>query len=235
MKFFSAMKGTSIFSALICFLVTTQTSWSENKDYHLGFRVAPRISTLGGGLEVAKGITPWFGLRGGVNYFTWNYETTESGNDYDVDLELKSFGLFADFHPFKQAFRVSLGFLINGNGVDGTAKLGQGEKLEVNGNEYFLVNDSALMKLTYNTFAPYAGIGWDTTFGDDDRWGFVFDLGVVFSGSPELALNAAVDSAVPSVIDQFEKDKTKEITDLQDDFNDFQFWPLLSAGIVYQF
>ena len=28
------------------------------EDYHLGFRIAPRISTLGGGLEVAKGLTP---------------------------------------------------------------------------------------------------------------------------------------------------------------------------------
>ena len=27
------------------------------------FRIAPRVSTLGGGLEVAKGLTPWFGLR----------------------------------------------------------------------------------------------------------------------------------------------------------------------------
>jgi len=208
---------------------------ADDGDYHLGFRIAPRVSTLGGGLEVAKGLSPWFGLRGGVNYFTWNYETTESGNDYDFDLELKSFGLFADFHPFKQAFRVSLGFLINGNGIDGTAKLTSGEKFELNGIDYGLKGDTASMKLSYNSFAPYAGIGFDTTFGDDDRWGFVFDLGVVFSGSPDLAINATVDSANPAVIAEFEKNKNIEITELQDDLNDFEFWPVLSAGIVYQF
>ena len=228
------MKYFSFLALILFWFASAPASWAKSSDYHLGFRIAPRVSTLGGGLEVAKGISPWFGLRGGVNYFTWNYSTTESGNDYNLDLELKSFGLFADFHPFKQAFRVSLGFLINGNGIDGNAKLGAGEKFELDGTEYSLLNNSASMKLTYNTFAPYAGIGWDTTFGDDDRWGFVFDLGVVFSGSPDLAINAAVDPSDPNAA-SFESQKAKEIAELQDDLNKFEFWPVLSAGIVYQF
>ena len=62
--------------SVLCFGSLLQ---ADEDNYHLGFRIAPRVSTLGGGLEVAKGLTPWFGLRGGVNYFTWNYETTESG------------------------------------------------------------------------------------------------------------------------------------------------------------
>ena len=116
------MKRISIFSVLLCFLATTQKSWSKSDNYHLGFRIAPRISTLGGGLEVAKGITPWFGLRGGVNYFTWDYDGEESDIEYDSNLELKSFALFADVHPFKQAFRISAGFLINGNELTGKGK-----------------------------------------------------------------------------------------------------------------
>ena len=39
-----------------------QDTTQEKPDYHLGFRIAPRISTLGGGLEFAKGLTPSFGL-----------------------------------------------------------------------------------------------------------------------------------------------------------------------------
>ena len=183
---------------------------------------------------MAKGFSPWFGLRGGINYFTWQYEEIESGNKYNLDLELKSFGLFADFHPFKQAFRVSLGFLINGNGIDGTAKLGSGEKFDLNGEEYSLKDNAASMELSYNSFAPYAGIGWDTTFGDHDRWGFVFDLGVVFSGSPDLVINATVDPSDSNAA-TFNSNKKKEVDELQDDLNQFEFWPVLSAGIVYQF
>ena len=57
---------------------------TQAEEYHLGFRITPRISTLGGVLEVAQGVIPWLGLRGGVNYFTYNYKTNESGNDYDI-------------------------------------------------------------------------------------------------------------------------------------------------------
>jgi len=229
------MKLRQFLIPLIWISFWAESTWAHKTDYHLGFRIAPRVSTLGGGLEFAKGLTPWLGLRGGVNYFTWNYETTDDGNDYDVNLELKSVGLFADLHPFKQAFRISLGVLLNGNGLDGTAQLGPGETFELDGNEYSLLNNSASMELSYNTFAPYAGIGWDTTFGDDDRWGFAFDIGVVYSGAPDLALDAKVNSTNPLVIDQFEKDKKSEVSDTQSDLDEFKFWPVVSAGLVYQF
>ena len=64
---------------LFFFPTLIHASEDEGKDYHLGFRIAPRISTLGGGLEFAKGITPWLGLRIGGNYFKYSYEGEESG------------------------------------------------------------------------------------------------------------------------------------------------------------
>ena len=91
--------STLSFISLVNFASAQQTQPSG--DYHLGFRVAPRISTLGAGLEVAKGFTPNFGLRAGFNYFSYGYDATESDVSYELDLELKSFGLFADWHPFK--------------------------------------------------------------------------------------------------------------------------------------
>jgi hypothetical protein len=221
----------TIFSVAFCTLSPAIVKAEE--DYHLGFRIAPRISTLGGGLEVAKGITPWLGLRGGVNYFTYSYDSEESGNQYELELELKSFGLFVDLHPFKQAFRITGGFLINGNEVTGNAKLAPGEKFELDGNEYSLANDAASMALTYDTFAPYAGIGFDTTFGDHDNWGFTFDIGVVFSGSPDLAINANAQD--PAEQAAFEVEKKKEVDELKEDLNDYEFWPVVSTGIVYQF
>ena len=164
---------------LVATFTLSPTLVQAEEDYHLGSDCSS-ISTLGGGLEVAKGLTPWLGLRGGVNYFTYSYDSEESGNQYELELELKSFGLFVDLHPFKQAFRITGGFLINGNEVTGNARLASGEKFDLDGTEYSLAGDAASMALTYDTFAPYAGIGWDTTFGDHDNWGFTFDIGVVF-------------------------------------------------------
>ena len=224
----------TLFLLLAAIFTFSPAMLQAEEDYHLGFRIAPRISTLGGGLEVAKGITPWLGLRGGVNYFTYSYDSEESGNQYELELELKSFGLFVDLHPFKQAFRITGGFLINGNEITGNAKLASGETFELDGMDYSLAGDAASMALTYDTFAPYAGIGWDTTFGDHDNWGFTFDIGVVFSGSPDLAINANVDSTDPNS-GTFEEAKKKEVDELKEDLNDYELWPVISAGIVYQF
>jgi len=225
----SALAFTSI--ALSFFAALPQQTQAE--EYHLGFRIAPRISTLGGGLEVAQGVTPWLGLRGGANYFTYGYEATESGIDYDLDLNLLSFGLFADIHPFKQAFRISLGFLINGNGIDGNGKpSGTTGKISIGDQDYSL--DSIELDLSYNTFAPYVGIGWDTTFGDYDNWGFTFDLGVMFSGSPEAQLTPKGTQVVISDA-TFQSDLNNEKKQLQDELDSFEFYPVLSTGIVYQF
>ena len=203
-----------------------QGTTQEKPDYHLGFRIAPRISTLGGGLEFAKGLTPSFGLRGGFNYFTYGYDATESDVEYNLDLELKSLGLFADWHPFKGSFRLSGGFLINGNGIEGKAKP-TNANFDIGDGSYDL--DSVSLEISYDTFAPYFGLGWDTTFGDRDNWGFCFDLGLVYSGSPEAAVSiSGSDAAIATA----SGDVQKEINDLQESLDDFEWWPVLSAGLV---
>ena len=229
------MKSLNIFILSVISLLACGITYANDHDYHLGFRIAPRVSTLGGGLEVAKGLTPWFGLRGGVNYFTWDYNGEESDIEYDLNLELKSFGLFADVHPFNQAFRISAGFLINGNEFTGKGKI-TGTSFEIGDRTYNSSEVKSLgFDLSYNTFAPYLGIGFDTTFGDDDRWGFVFDLGILFSGAPEASFSyddSGLNSSDQAVLrGEVEKEK-KEI---QDSLDDFEFWPVVSAGLVYQF
>jgi hypothetical protein len=222
--------------SLIPLFLSLPTIQADDEDYHLGFRIAPRVSTLGGGLEVAQGLTPWFGLRGGVNYFTWSYDATESDIEYDLELELKSFGMFADFHPFKQAFRISVGFLLNGNGFEGKGKLVNGSSFEIGNDSYTSSDINSLgFDVSYNTFAPYLGIGFDTTFGDDDRWGFVFDLGVLFSGAPEASFSYDTSITNPAQLNTLKNNVEKEKKDIQDSLDDFEFWPVLSAGLVYQF
>ena len=84
-------------------------SSSKKKDYHHGFRIAPRASTLGAGIEIAKGFTPRFGTRLGFNYFGYDYSEEASDIDYNFDLGLRSIALLADWHPFKGIFRISSG------------------------------------------------------------------------------------------------------------------------------
>ena len=50
------IKKCSLLSLIPLFL-SLPTIQADDEDYHLGFRIAPRVSTLGGGLEVAQGLT----------------------------------------------------------------------------------------------------------------------------------------------------------------------------------
>ena len=219
-------------SSILCFISLASFASAQQTqpsgDYHLGFRVAPRISTLGAGLEVAKGFTPNFGLRAGFNYFSYGYDATESDVSYELDLGLKSFGLFADWHPFKGAFRLSGGLLINGNGLSGSAK--PTTLVEIGGTDYDLT--SVNLDISYNTLAPYLGLGWDTTFGDRDNWGFAFDLGLIYSGSAEAALSVSGPDQVAAI---GAGDVKKEQDELQNDLDSLKWWPVISAGLVYQF
>ena len=204
------------------------TSVAQGKgDYHLGFRIAPRISTLGFGLEAAKGLTPNFGMRMGFNYFSYGYNDTESGTSYNLDLGLKSFAVIADWHPFRGSFRLSGGLLLNGNKLELTGNnLGS---VDLDGTTYSL--DSLTGDVSYNAIAPYFGLGWDTTFGDHEHWGFTFDLGLVYTGSPKVGLNAR-GTRLPA---SFSSDLEKERSTLEGDLDMLTWWPVLSAGIVYQF
>ena len=220
-----------ILITLFAFIFSGFLFGQENKpsgDYHLGFRIAPRISTLGAGLEIAKGFTPNFGVRAGFNYFSYAYDATESDVSYDLEMELKSFTMFADWHPSKGAFRLSGGLIINGNGLTGNSK--PTAPVEIGGTDYNL--DSINLDISYNTIAPYFGLGWDTTFGDRDNWGFAFDLGLIYSGSAEAALSVSGPDQVAAI---GAGDVKKEQDELQNDLDSLKWWPVVSAGLVYQF
>ena len=217
-----------ILVSVLTLLSTVSKFYAQGSDYHLGFRIAPRISTLGAGLEVAKGFSPNFGVRAGFNYFSYGYDATESDVSYDLDLELKNFAILADWHPFEGAFRLSGGILLNGNGLTGLAK--PTAPVAIGNANYDLT--SVNLDISYNSVAPYFGLGWDTTFGDDDNWGFAFDLGLIYSGSPDATLNVSgPDEANPLLAD----DLNRERQELQNDLDTLKWWPVVSAGVVYQF
>ena len=131
--------------------------------------------------------------------------------------------MLADWHPFESAFRLSGGLLINGNGLTGNARPATPVRI---GNADYSV-DSVNLEISYNEIAPYFGLGWDTTFGDHDNWGFAFDLGLIYSGAPDAKLN--VSGAVSA------DDVRREREDLQNELDSLKWWPVVSLGLVYQF
>ncbi len=87
-------------------------------------------------------------------------------------------------------------------------------------------------KIDFNDIAPYLGLGWDTSFGKDKGFGFLFELGAIYQGSPDVDLSA--DGLLAN--DQtFQNNLAKEEENMQSDVDDYKFYPVVSLGLNYRF
>jgi hypothetical protein len=186
---------------------------------------------LGAGLEVERSFNDKVSARVGFNYFPFDYNGTEDDIEYDFELDLMSLGVFLDWHPFEGSFRLTGGVIYNGNSLDSTAQSAATYEI---GDQTYTGNQIGTLngEIDFNDFAPYAGLGWNTAFGKDRHWGFIFELGVMFQGSPEADLTAT--GPIASQPD-FMTELAKEEDNLQDDLDDFNLYPNISIGLSYRF
>jgi len=190
-----------------------------------------KVGTLGIGVEGEYSLNEYFGARLGANYFKYSYDGTDDDVTYDFDLGLKTISALVDLHPAKGGFRLSAGALYNGNELDASAQ--SSATYDIGNNTYTGAQLGTLKgTIDFNKIAPYLGLGWDTSFGKESGWGFVFDAGVVFQGSPEATLSA--DGPV-STDPTFQQNLALEEKNLQDDLDSFKIYPLVSLGVCYRF
>ena len=196
-------------------------------------------STLGLGLTAGYDFSEHFTVRGLFNRFELSYDTDVSGNEYEGNLELQSFGLSFDWHPFSSGFRLSSGAFLNNNEVSASAS---GE-LEIGDEKY---SGEMNILLDFERIAPYVGVGW-TSDRREAGLGFAIDAGLLYQGSPRISgsgstssctfeLSAGGDAAVSSGPCQgLRGDLESEHGDLMDGLDDFRWYPVLSLGVLYRF
>ena len=195
------------------------------------FGVAVKASTLGAGVELITRISPNINGRLGGNAFSYDYDGTESDIEYDLELDLRSVSAILDWHPFSGGFRLSGGLLLNKNEVNAVAT--PTVSYDIGGTLYTATDVGTLSgKIDFNSLAPYAGIGWGNALGEDKRWGLAFDLGVVFQGSPDADLTATGPLAANAA---FLAELAKEEQQLQDEVDDYEYYPVVSIGVTYKF
>ncbi|MBE9532085.1 MAG: hypothetical protein IME98_04710 [Proteobacteria bacterium] len=193
--------------------------------------IAGKVSTLGLGGEVEMAITETIGIRTGFNYYTYSFSATEGAINYDFDLNLSSVPIFVDYHPFKSGFRLTGGAIYNSNNFEASANYSG--TIDIGGTIYTAAEVGTLTAdVDFSSFAPYAGLGWDTTFGDDGGFGFSFDLGAMFQGSPEASFTT---TGALSADPGFLADLATEEQELQDALDSFTIYPVVSVGINYRF
>ena len=138
-----------------------------------------------------------------------------------------------DIYPFGGAFRLSGGVVWNKSRADGRASLA--EPLEI-GNRVYQPSEigQVLARGSYGRkIAPYAGLG----FGTRGRVGLIFDLGLAFSGRPDVTLTGQTNLTGPEK-DEFDQNIALEEAQIRQSIQDepwLRFYPIVALGVKLRF
>ena len=194
------------------------------------FAVSGKTSTLGLGGEFTTAVTSNINARIGINALDLDFERELDDIEYDIGLDFSSFSALLDWHIFDSPFRISGGVLSMNHKLDLSAS-GTGVQ-EIGGVEYHWSGiDTLSGGVEIDNVAPYVGIGWGNPLTGDKRWGFTCDFGVAFAGSPDVALSATGMASDPV----FQANLERERRDIEDELEDFKFYPVISISFFYRF
>lgn len=212
-------------------LLTPAVACADPGDVSIGVKGG----TLGVGVEAGLKMSDYLALRGGVNYLRFDFDTTIHKIDYNFEPTFFNADLLLDFHPFANPFRITGGLYINNNEVDVDGVYRQ-DLLPQDYRQYGYLIDQAHVKgtVSYNSLAPYLGIGWSSN-QHGPGWGFNVDLGVVFQGSPEVS-DLYLDD--PWGLGQRDEVKTwlvGERQEIVDELDKYEYYPVASLTIKYSF
>jgi len=196
-----------------------------------GLAAGVKIGTLGPGVEVTGYIAETLNLRVGYNYLSWSYDRKINDINYDADLDLNTLLTTLDWHPFHNNFRISGGVAVDNNELKLSGTPTESTKI---GDVTYTPEQIGTIKgtATFNKLAPYVGIGYGNAVKDDTTWGFIFDLGVLFHGTPSISLSSNGSLANDP---DYQNNLKIEQGKIQDDANEFRIYPVLAFGISYYF
>jgi hypothetical protein len=192
-----------------------------------GVSVAVNYGLISGpAFELTYPINDLFQVRGALST---GMDLSESTNDTDVAYDVKSDGginrLSMDYHPFAGSFFMSAGYAFNDF------------KLKANGTgtDVTVGNDDITGTVNINgaiewESAPMLSLGWGHS--PAVGWGAMFEVGAIFTGAPDVALSGTLDGSEDVTLNAALAD---EETKLKNDVGDYDFLPILQAGVTYRF
>jgi hypothetical protein len=157
------------------------------------FALSFKTSTLGFGSDAAFRVQKHINLRLGVSGFTYRRDVQDGDVTYKAAFRLRSVQTLVDWFPTSGGFHISPGLLLyDGNKVSAHAAIPTG-KVMTSGAETFVSNvkdpivGTAQSKL--RSAAPMVLLGIGSLTPRTRHFGFSFDGGVVFQGSPKAAVS----------------------------------------------
>jgi hypothetical protein len=177
-------------------------------------------------LGVSHNLSDTFGVRAEVNYLNYNRNMNIKDIDWDGSLKNHSLGLFADYHPFDGAFRLTGGTAIGQYKMNahGTSSSGY---YTINGTQYNASGEYINGSITSPSVRPYLGLGWGHTA--KEGFGAYFDAGV-FYGKLKYNIDAS-----PTLTSVASSDIAAEQSDGQSTLDKYKFMPSIAFGVSYTF
>ena len=220
-------------AAVAFLLLLTGPAEAQN----IGFAV--RAGTTGIGGEVGVGLTRKLNVRGHFSTFTYGYTDTTTGEDPNLSLEadagIGAMSAFLDLHPFGNSFRLTAGAGKNNFDVSATGRALDpvcfGDETQNGGCDGKEFSPDKLGALDGNvsypsSIHPYMGIGFGSLGNGESLVTFLFDLGVFYTGAPEIDLeNNGLFRPTT---------EPENLQVLNDGFESFKWYPVLSIGIGFR-
>lgn len=191
------------------------------------YTVAAKISTLGGGLDLAIPVTESIDARLGFNTFSRNINKNSNGTNFSGKLNLGTLTALADWHPMNSSFRLTGGLMYNNNKLTMTAVPIAGN-VTIGGTTYTAAQaGTASSKVDFNKIAPYLGFGWGSA-PKNTGLSFNADFGIMFQGAPRANVTATGVAVTAASLAQAN-------TDLNNSLSNYRYYPVASVGIAYSF
>ena len=207
-----------------------------NED-EMSFNYGFKAGTLGLGVHLSNPINDWVSLRLNVNSIKYKSDDNLRYNRLiktKKTYDLLSAGVLVDFHLWQ--LRLTTGIYLNNNSIIDTAKMTDVNGVNFNGVNYTSSSVTQVEQtITFNKISPYIGVGW----GDNSRregWSFAFDIGLMYQGDPQLALDITMNQEITlSKADEIKTNANQAIKVQEKDLADLPFYPVVMVGASYSF
>lgn len=216
----------------LCLLVAMAVLGSPNLS-RAEFFAAPKLGTLGFGVDLGYQFNDLVKVRLNTNYFSFSHDRSIQDIDYSIDPSNFNIGLLLDLHPWRNGFRLTGGlYYID---LKGDLSAGLSPDLSYSFGDHTYKGSElgeASGSIKWSKLAPYIGLGWGSGASNpDSNWFFTADLGAMFIGKSKVSYTVSGLASHPSL----GPDIDREIGKIKSDIDDYQWYPVISIGVGYRF
>ncbi|GHB01202.1 hypothetical protein GCM10009069_25050 [Algimonas arctica] len=171
-------------------------------------------------------------VRGSYNFAEFSGDVESDGIQYDGDFTLSNFGAVADVAPFGGPFYISGGAYVGKKEADLIAT--PASNVTIGGTSFTPADVGSLIgKAEFKDVAPYVGVAFDNFANSIGGWSLNARAGVMFVGSADVSLTSAngLLSSDPVLLNEL----IEEIESIEQDAEDYKYFPVVTLGITRRF